>query len=248
MDQNPPGRAGHPPDPRPRPPKVSAATYWRRRVLVMGIGVGLVTTLSWAVNGMLAARSTAGQDVPPSGMGTASSAPAQVGKGQAGPASPSPSPRPDPAPSGHRSTTPSRASGRSPRCKPAGVTLSLSSPQYWYQAGKTPRFTVRARSSQGESCRFNMGTRFVAVVITRGRQRIWSSADCATGTRSHQTVLTGSAPAVLRLSWDRRTSSPGCGGAGHVVRPGEYQVTAIAGRVHGSTTNIVLGAKGATQP
>jgi hypothetical protein len=217
--------------------------------MVMGIGVGLVTTLSWAVNGMLAARSTAGQDVPPSGMSAASSSPAQVTKGRARPPSPSPSPRPDPAPSRHRSVAPSHASGRSPRCALAGVTLSLSSPQYWYQVGKTPRFTVRAKASQGQSCRFNMGTSFVAVVVTtRGGRRLWSSADCPTGARSHETVITSSAPAVLRLSWDRRTSSPGCGGATHLVRPGEYQITAVAGRVHSSTTNLVLGAKGAIGP
>jgi hypothetical protein len=246
MDQNLRGRAGHPHDPRPRPPKVSAATYWRRRIMVMVIGVGLVTTLSWAVNGMLAARSTAGQDVPASGASAANSAPAQVSKDRTHPASPSPSPRPDPAPSPHRSATRSLASGRSPRCAPAGVTLRLSSPQYWYQSGKTPRFTVRAVSSQ--PCRFNMGTKFVAVVVTDGARRIWSSADCPTGARSHQTVLTSRAPAVLRLSWDRRTSSPGCSGARRVVRPGEYTVTAVAGRVHSSTANIVLGAKGATQP
>ena len=93
-----------------------------------------------------------------------------------------------------------------------------------------------------------MGTKFVAVVVTHGSRHIWSSADCVTGAGSHETTLTTSAPVVLRLSWDRRGSSPGCGGATQPVRPGEYQVTAVAGRLHSSTTNIVLGAPGVTGP
>ena len=128
------------------------------------------------------------------------------------------------------------------------MTLSLTSSQGWYQQGSTPRFTVRATSSQQRPCRFNMGTKFVAVVVTDSDQLIWSSADCATGATSHETVLTSSAPAVLRISWNRRTSSPGCANAGLVVRPGEYQAAAEAGRLHSGTVNVVLAAKGATGP
>jgi hypothetical protein len=215
--------------------------------MVMGIGVGLITTLSWAVNGMLTARSTAGQTVPPSGLGAASSSPAQVSKDQDRP-SPSPSPRPDPVSSRHRAPARLGASGRSQRCAPRRVTLSLSSPQYWYQQGSTPRFAVQAVSSERRPCRFNMGTGSVAVVIADGDQRVWSSADCATAARSHETVLTSSAPAALSVSWNRRTSSPGCGGTGHLVRPGEYQATAVAGRLHSKTVNVVLGATGASGP
>jgi hypothetical protein len=128
------------------------------------------------------------------------------------------------------------------------VTLSLTSSQGWYQQGSTPSFTVRATSSQRRPCRFNTGTKSVAVVVTDSDQLIWSSADCATGAASHETVLTSSTPAVLRISWNRRTSSPGCAGAGHLVRPGEYQAAAEAGRLHSGTVNVVLAAKGATGP
>ena len=247
MDQNLRGGAGHPRDARPRPPKVSAATYWRRRVTVMGIGVGLITTVSWGVNGLLTASSTAGQAVPPSGAGAATSSPAQASTQQARP-TPSPSPSPDPTPSQHHAQAPSHASRRAALCRSGAVTLSLSSPQYWYQSGSTPRFTVRASSSQSRPCRFNMGTKFVAVVITDHGRRIWSSADCPTGARSQPAVLTSSRSAVLRLTWDRRTSSPDCGGITLLVRPGEYQATASVGRLQSKAVPIVLGAKGASGP
>jgi hypothetical protein len=128
------------------------------------------------------------------------------------------------------------------------VRLTLSSPQSWYQSGKTPRFTVHAVSTASQPCRFNMGTKFVAVVIASGNRHLWSSADCPGGAGSHPAVLAGGKPAVLRISWDRRTSSPGCGGTTHLVRPGEYQAEATAGRIHSEPMNVVLGAKGVSGP
>jgi hypothetical protein len=128
------------------------------------------------------------------------------------------------------------------------VRLTLSSPQSWYQSGKTPRFTVHAMSTASQPCRFNMGTKFVAVVIASGNRHLWSSADCPGGAGSHPAVLTGSRPAVLGVSWDRRTSSPGCSGTTHLVRPGEYEAEAVAGRIHSAPVNVVLGAKGASGP
>jgi hypothetical protein len=249
MDQNQRGRTGQPGGGRARPSRVSAATYWRRRVVVLGVGVGLLTTLSWAVNGLLVARSTAGQAGPTSGAGTAnSSAPVASTDRALPPPSPSPSPRADPVPSPHRSTSPSHASGRAARCTGGGVTLKLSSPQYWYQQGRTPRFTVRAVSGESQPCRFNMGTGFVSVVVDHGSRRIWSSADCGSSGGSSVAVLTRSRPAVLRLSWDRLTSSPGCTGTRRPARPGEYKVTAVAGHLHSATVRVVLGAKGASGP
>jgi hypothetical protein len=246
MDQNRRGKAGQPRGARAHPAKISPATYWRRRVLVLAVGIGLLTALSWAANGMLAARSTADQAGHTGRTEAAGSTPAHVERTPSGP-SPSPSPSKSPVPSQHASTAQSHASGPAPACAPADVTLRLSSPQYWYQMGKTPRFTVHAVSQNNRPCRFNMGTKFVSVVIAAHGQRVWSSADCVSGGGSNMIVLTGT-PAVVRVSWDRRTSSPGCGGTGQSARPGEYQVTAVAGHLHSTTVNVVLGAQGASGP
>jgi len=128
------------------------------------------------------------------------------------------------------------------------VALSVSSPQYFYQPGKTPDFTAHVVSQASLPCRFNMSPKFVSVVISSGGRRIWSSADCASGAGSSMTVVANGKPAALRVSWDRRTSSSGCGGGGQLARPGEYQVSAVAGRLHSPTVNFVLGAKGVSGP
>ena len=246
MGQDPAGGARSPRGARTRPTRISPITYWRRRVLVFTVGIGLLTALSWTVNGVLAARSSAVHAASPGDARRAGSATAHASRGRALPAPPS-SPRPEPASSPHRSTAHSPAAGTALACAPGAVTLRLSSPQYWYQAGTVPRFTVRAVSSEGQPCRFNMGTRFVSVVISSDR-RVWSSADCVSGGGSNMIVLTRGVPAVLHLSWDRRTSSLGCGGVRQVVPAGEYQVAAIAGPIRSATQNIVLGVKGVNGP
>jgi hypothetical protein len=86
------------------------------------------------------------------------------------------------------------------------------------------------------------------VVIASGDRRIWSSADCASGAAANMVVIGRGRPAALRVSWDRRTSSPGCSGSGQLVRAGEYRVSVVAGGLHSRTTNFVLGAKGVSGP
>jgi hypothetical protein len=93
-----------------------------------------------------------------------------------------------------------------------------------------------------------MGTKFVAVVIADNGRRIWSSADCVRGGGSNMIVLTRGVPAMLHLSWDRRTSSLGCSGIRQVVAAGEYEVAAVAGPIRSASQNFVLGAKGVSGP
>ena len=247
MDQNRRDRPGQVRGARSHPARVSQATYWRRRVTVLGAAAVLLTTLSWAVNGMLSASSTAGQTSPPAGTGATGSSGAHVTKDPAGRA-PSPSPSPHAVRPKHRAARQGHAPATTLTCARGGVALSVSSPQYFYQPGKAPRFTVHAVSANGRTCRFNMSTKFVSVVISSHGRRIWSSADCASGADSNLVVVASGRPAALSLSWDRRTSAPGCSSSGQLVRPGEYQVSAVAGRLHSRSVNFVLGAKGVSGP
>ena len=236
-----PARGGAP---VPRP-KVSAATYWRRRIVVLGLGAGVLTTLSWAVNGLLATGSTTGHGATAGHTPAARHAPARHHKDQASPVA-SPSASPSHAPARHRASKRTHVSGNTPACTPGGVTLTVTSPQYWYQPGKMPEFTVHASAAQSQPCHFDMSPRSVSVVIdSSGGRTIWSSADCAGGSGADPVVLASGTHATLHVSWDRRT---GCGDAGNLVRPGEYRVSAAAGAVHSKSVNIVLGAKGVSGP
>jgi hypothetical protein len=244
MSQDLRGRADPRRDVRPRPAKVSQATYWRRRVVVLAIGAGVVTGIAWAANGLLALRSTADQGVSAGNAGgTGPAAPHASGVPVRSRTSPAPSP--DPSPSRHRTRSHALAAARD--CAPGAVTLRISSPQYWYQAGTNPRFTVHVISQAAEPCRFNMGAGSVSVVVAAVGRPVWNSADCASGAPD-MVVLTRGGPAVRHVSWDRMTSPPGCGGITHPARAGEYQVTAAAGRLRSPAVNVVLGAAGASGP
>ena len=245
MDQNRQERPAQVRGARSHPAKVSQATYWRRRITVLGVAAGLLTGLSWAVNGMLSASSTAGQ--PPSAGCTGAAGSTPAAHISTDPAV-TPSPRSSSGHAKHRASRRAHAPAATLACARGSVALSVSSPQYFYQLGKTPSFTVHAVSQASRACRFNMSTKFVSVVIASGDRRIWSSADCASGAASNMVVIASDRPAALRLSWDRRTSSPGCSGSGQLVRPGEYQVRAVAGRLHSRSVNFVLGAKGVSGP
>lgn len=207
-------------------------------------------TLSWAVNGLLSIGSPAGRNTAAGHtLGarhhTARHAPAQLGSGHPSPAA-SPSTKPSHAPAHHKDSRPAQAPGNTSACAASNVSLTVSSPQYWYQSGITPRFTVRAVSTQSRPCHFDMSARAVSVVIDTPRGRlIWNSADCASGSGPAPAVLASGRPATLHVTWDRRT---GCGSAGILVRPGEYQVRAVAGADHSKSVNIVLGAKGVSGP
>ena len=214
------------------------------------MGAGLLTTLSWAVNGLLATGSTTGHNAAAGHRlatrhHTARHAPARQSTGHPSPAA-SPATKPSHAPAHHKASPPAQAPGSTSACPASAVTLTVSSPQYWYQPGVTPRFTVGAVSTGSRPCHFDMSARAVSVVITTPRGRlIWNSADCASGSASDPVVLASGTPATLHASWDRRT---GCGAAGNLVRPGEYQVRAVAGVDRSKSVNIVLGAKGVSGP
>jgi len=183
-----------------------------------------------------------------------STAPAGAAGGS-GPASPSPDvPAP---PSGSPSAAPAGGapdSGATPRadqvpaCGPGDVALSLFTPKYWYERAQLPQFVVAAASASGRPCRFNMGARYVAVVVNYGTERIWSSADCTHGASSRGVVLTREHPAVSWITWNRRTSVPGCRPAGHSVKGATYTVTAVSGRLRSQGMVIVLDAPGLSVP
>jgi hypothetical protein len=321
--------------PAGRQPAVSAATYWRRRVVVLTLGIGLLTLFAWAVNGTLSsgpgpqalisasssqrmpgtrhpgrapvrpggARSgtqasaasnvpgsggaatepgrgnrAAGGSGPAAGAGRPRTGPAN--RGGSGRASRAPGPqggwRASPAPGGlagtRGSATPGggasaapRASGRAgrpagsprggdrttahiPDCGRGEVTLSLFTPRYWYQRGQDPEFAVVAVAT-GRPCRFNMGARFVSVVVTYAGSQVWSSQDCARGPGSRVTVLTRGRPAVLWAFWNRRTAMPGCQPAlSHRARDGTYLATAVGGQFRSRPVVLVLAAPGIAVP
>jgi hypothetical protein len=133
-------------------------------------------------------------------------------------------------------------------CAPGSVVLSLFTTKYRYLAHQAPRFQLDVVSTAARPCSFDVGTKHVQLVIKAGGERqVWDSADCVrTGQRMER--LTRGVPAVLRISWDRKTSAAGCRSPGQAARPGTYTATARSGALHSQSLIFVLAGRGIAVP
>lgn len=225
---------------------VSPATYWRRRVVVLALGVAVLGLPIWAVNKALGGSQAPGQGSPRSSAGHAPSpgprsraerAPtretADLGSGPRAPQSASPSPASGPG----RQT-----------CAKGAVLLTIRSARHRYGPGEQVTFVVGAVSARSRPCRVDLGSRFTSVVVASGGTPLWDSSSCLRGTGSQVVMLRRGAPAFLKVTWDRKTSLSGCQGQGTAVRAGTYTAAAFNGRLRSQATAFVLSGRGAAGP
>ena len=126
-------------------------------------------------------------------------------------------------------------------CSWHAIVLSLSASQVHFGPGQQPAFSLSVVSTQPTDCSFNVGPGHLAVVIKEGPARIWSSADCVNGTGSLVTALRRGVPTVVAIDWNRRMSSPGCGGPARVVPAGTYTAYAVEGSIVSPPVTLRLG-------
>jgi hypothetical protein len=227
---------------------VSPATYWRRRVVVLAVGVAVLGLPVWAVNRALGGSQAPGQGSPRSSAGHA--------------ASPSPGSR---AERGHwRAATREAADlGTRPRARPSAspssasrpgrqtcaggaVRLTIRSARHRYGPGERVTFVVGAVSTRSRPCRVDLGSKFTSVVVGSGDTPLWDSSSCLRGTGSQVVMLRRGAPSYLKVTWDRTTSLSGCSGRGTAARAGTYTATAFNGQLRSQATTFVLSSQDAS--
>jgi hypothetical protein len=226
-----------------------SATYWRRRCLTLAVGLAVLAAASWGLSQALrvhsAGKSPTGT-LRTAGNGSGSRAGGHAAAGQHGVTTGSQgghgsggSPgtsgrgrvtRPSPAPK-PTATTSGFAGFKPAFCSWHAIVLSLSASQVHFGSGQQPAFSLSVVSTQPTDCSFNVGSGHLAVVIKEGPARIWSSADCVNGTGSLVTALRRGVPTVVSVGWDRRTSSPGCGGPARAVPAGTYTASTVEGSI-----------------
>jgi hypothetical protein len=222
-------RVGH--DQRPDPP-VGAATYWKRRFFVLAAGLAVLAVIAWGLSGALNSGRAAGL----AGRGAHSHAHSSS-PGPASSASQTPSNSPAPSPSATSSTPaakrktqnpPPTAHGPTGNCPRRDVVLSLFPAQTSFSRAQPPQFSVDVVSTASRTCTFNVGPKFLTVTITAGKDRVWGSADCLklTGRGVLLTKLVRGIPTVLPVTWDLRTSVPGCSQPQSRARSGSYAAVA----------------------
>ena len=229
---------------------VSPATYWRRRVVVLAVGVAVLGLPVWAVNKALGGSQAPGQGSPRSSAGhAASSGPGSRGERGHWQAATRETADLGTRPRARPSASPSSASRPGRRtCAGGAVRLTIRSARHRYGPGERVTFVVGAVSTRSRPCRVDLGSKFTSVVVGSGDTPLWDSSSCLRGTGSQVVMLRRGAPSYLKVTWDRKTSLSGCSGRGAAVRAGTYTATAFNGQLRSQATTFVLSSQDAAGP
>jgi hypothetical protein len=229
---------------RPRPGDV----YWRRRVIALAAGIAVLGVIVWTLNGTLGnggASPSANVSSISSHHPTASAAPSTPVAGTSSPfatGSPTPSPSPTATSSAKDHQAGSDGQHSSQACPRADIVLSLFSTRYRYGPHAAPQFQVDVVSTATRGCMFDVSPRNVQLIIKSGNHRVWGFADCQAPSRRHSTRLVRGVPTVVQISWNRKTSAPGCHQPRKYARPGTYTATARSGKIRSQPMIFVLSA------
>jgi hypothetical protein len=246
--------------------------YWRRRVFALTAAIGALALIAWTINGALGGAGNAKQaaDTTHTGHHSHSGLAAAAATSPAAPATtaaPTPTATATPRPTRSASTQHSPAKhtqakhtqnqakqdaagkGSAGACPRGSVVLSLFTAKYHYPAHQVPRFQLDVVSTAARPCSFDVGAKNVQLVIKAGgERRVWDSAACL-GSRGHRMErLTRGVPAVLRVSWDRKTAGASCTQPGPAAGPGTYTAIARSGPLHSQSLIFVLGGRDVTVP
>jgi hypothetical protein len=216
---------------------LGAATYWRRRLVVIAVLLVALWLIS-RIGGDDESASAADQgdisvtepDLPVPAM---TPSPPVTGPDATDSAAATADPTPDAAGS------PTGATQGVQVCSDGELSLAVVPSTARYAPDVKPTLALAVRTTGRAPCTRDLGPTEVALVITSGQDRIWASADCARPAPDVR-VLTPGDPVTLQVTWARVRSTPGCPSAGATARPGTYVATPIAGEQTGRAASFLL--------
>jgi len=199
--------------------------YWTRRVLVLAVAFALVFGVGRLLGG--GAEET-GPTAQPAAVNTPADAsttasPDASATSAASPAGPSASP-----------TTKAKATKtREPLAMPTGpcpdsdVTVAPVLEEDAY-AGTDVRLTLELSTVDSPACNWEVSADTVAVKLTSGSDRIWSSQECPSVVPEEPVVLRNNKPVLVDVMWNGRRSDPDCSRTTAWAEPGYYHVATAA--------------------
>jgi hypothetical protein len=114
-------------------------------------------------------------------------------------------------------------------CAAEALEVEATAGEASYRVGADPRLTLRVTNTGDAPCTADLGQANVELLVHSGRDRIWSSDDCAPGGDAAATTLQPGKAVTQRVTWDGRRSRPGCTGDKERAQPGTYRVTGRVG-------------------
>ncbi|NAS23725.1 hypothetical protein GT755_18750 [Herbidospora sp. NEAU-GS84] len=195
--------------------------YWRRRVLVLTGVLVVGAVIAWAF--------TNGPDTPLAGTAPAKGASDALIVSLPSPSAPSPSSSGTPTPSATPSPTRAPAKRDSDTCDPKDLVVNLTAGREVYTGADRPGFMLTVVNTAKNPCKVDVGPRALEMRITSGPARIWSTADCVSGSGVDRQILKRGIPYVRSIEWDRNRSGDSCTARSSVAGKGTYVATARSG-------------------
>lgn len=121
-------------------------------------------------------------------------------------------------------------------CEQGQLVLSMQGRQEVYAGGALPNFLITLVNTGPVMCTADVGARTMEILITSGKDRVWSTSDCVSGDGSELRRLERGIPYVRSLDWDRRRSGQNCGGKRAEALPGTYVAVVRTGKLKSPKT------------
>lgn len=192
-----------------------ASVYWRRRLVVLGLGLLLVFVVT---------RVFGGDDGPEQATDRAS----QVAGEPTGSA-----PSDDPSTTGKPKKSKKQKTPQEPvlaqpdgPCDDSDILITPSVEEAI--AGQPVTVTLELRTATAEACTWRVSPSHVTMKITSGSDEIWSSRQCPRAVRVQDVVVRRDVTTFVDVSWKARRSDDGCPVQTSWALPGTYHVAAAA--------------------
>ena len=208
---------------RPKGP-LPSRVYWTRRLLVLGLTLGLMSGVSHLLDGAEPATSTTPSARPAAALPSSPAAertptveatPRAAGK-QREPAKKKRKPRPS----------------KTPLALPTGpcadddvvVTPSVGTAY----AGRDVTLTLNLTTRESPACNWQVSSSSVVVKLTSGTDRIWSTQDCPAAVEDEAVVVRKGLTTKVEVVWSGQRSDDECSRTTPWAEPGYYHVAAAA--------------------
>jgi hypothetical protein len=95
-------------------------------------------------------------------------------------------------------------------------------------AGRPVLFTLSLTTRTSEACTWDVSASRMALKITSGSDRVWSTQDCRGAVPRQSVVVRKAQPATVAIGWNGQRSDADCTLSTDWAMPGWYHVTAAA--------------------
>lgn len=207
---------------RPRGP-LPARVYWTRRLLIVVVAFALV----FGIARLLGSGGTGGPTAQPVGATPSTSS----ARGTTPAAAPQPTPTGRATGKNGRTKrvkpTPTPLASPSGACADSDVVATPSVKGTAY-AGHPVVFTMTLATRVSEACTWDVSSRTMAVKVTSGSDRIWSTQECSGAVPKQSVVVRRDHPTTVAVGWNGQRSDTDCTRSTAWAEPGYYHVVAAS--------------------